>query len=67
MTVFGVRGGSAGQVVEEVEGGHSGSLGLSESHEEVSTAEDGGPSQAQLPHHAHASAALSRRYARPGS
>lgn len=47
----GVRGGAAGEVVQEVEGGDGGALGVAVAHEEPLAAEDGGAPCAREPQH----------------
>lgn len=61
-TVFGgLRGGSAGEVVEEVEGGDGGALPFAVAHEEAVAAEDGGPARAPAAQRAQPARAQRRR------
>lgn len=56
-----VGGAGAGEVVEEVEGGDGGALGLRVAHEEALAAEDGGPAVARLAERAQPAHAQRRR------
>lgn len=63
----GVRGGAAGagEVVEEVEGGDGGALGVAVAHEEAIAAEDGRAARAREPQHAQPAAAKRGRCGPP--
>lgn len=61
----GVRGGAAGEVVEEVEVGDGGALDVAVAHEEALAAEDGGPARAWEAQHGQPAAAQSGRCGPP--
>lgn len=61
----GVRGGAAGEVVEEVEVGDGGALGVSVAHEEALAAEDGGAARAREAQHGQPAAAQRGRCGPP--
>lgn len=62
----GVRRGAAGEVVEEVEVGDGGALGVAVAHEEALAAEDGRPARAREAQHAQPAAAQRGRCGPPG-
>lgn len=61
----GVRGGAAGEVVEEVEVGDGGALGVAVAHEEALAAQDGGAARAREAQHGQPAAAQRGRCGPP--